>query len=535
MGEQIGPYTVVEELRRGGMARTLLCRAPDQRLVVIKLPLHHDAGLFARLRDEHRVGRRVRHPHLVETIECLEYQGSPALVLAYVKGVPLADLHRSGSVPTASIARIGAQIASGLDALHGATGDDGRPLGIVHRDISSGNVLVTSSGEACLIDLGIARWDEARSAHTETGSLIGTTRYFAPELLADGTYSTASDVWALACCLVELLRGRPLFEGRTQDVLIAIARYDAPSGIDGLDVHTPLGAVLASALSRDPARRPSPAQMARRLAEVEVEAGGGQADLADLATRALTTGRARRLLRPGTPDGSPGSAPITLGATERLPPTTTMLASRRAFAAGAVGAVVVTGAVIVGLRALAPTPTLLPPMPPPAQPTAPPPTTVIVAADAPPGVPQGVSPPVSPFPPNGASGPWPPPLDQPPRPPTAEPPPDLTLPPRPPGLEAPVGVPVPPRPPRMSPDFERRLAESRSAGMAGQHQRALGLLLGLEREAPDHPLVQRGLGITYTMLGEQGLARQHLIRFVELAPGLPEAERERQRLGLPVR
>lgn len=62
MAEQIGRYTVVEELRRGGMARTLLCRAPDRRLVVVKQPLERDAGLAQRLIDGFRVGRRVRHP-----------------------------------------------------------------------------------------------------------------------------------------------------------------------------------------------------------------------------------------------------------------------------------------------------------------------------------------------------------------------------------------------------------------------------------------------------------------------------------------
>ncbi len=296
MTEQIGEYTVVEALRQGGMARTVLARAPDQSLVVIKIPLQDDAGLFARLRDEHRVGSRVRHPHLVRTLGLIDCQGRPALVLNHIKGVPLNDLRFAGPIPEAGVATIGAQIASALAALHGAVDDDGRPLGIVHRDVSSGNILVSASGSACLIDLGIARWDELRSAHTETGALIGTVRYFAPEILEAGNASPASDVWALACCLAELFLDRAVFSGRTQEVLVAISRFTTPDEILGASLKTPLGRILATGLVRDPNARPTPAEFGAALQAYAAQSGGdaGLADLRDLVARAITHARAKR-------------------------------------------------------------------------------------------------------------------------------------------------------------------------------------------------------------------------------------------------
>src|SRR5256885_7962015 len=102
------------------MARALLCRAPDGRLVVAKLPIERDEKLFARMRDEARVGTRVVHEHLVDTLDLVEHDGKPALVVGYVEGASMNELRADGPLPPAAVARVGWQIASCLHALHEA-------------------------------------------------------------------------------------------------------------------------------------------------------------------------------------------------------------------------------------------------------------------------------------------------------------------------------------------------------------------------------------------------------------------------------
>src|SRR5689334_1013532 len=93
---RIGRYDVVREIRSGGMARAMLCRADDGGFVVAKVPIEDDAMLFARMRDEARVGQRLRHPHLVETIELVTNDdGRPVLVVGFVKGASLNDVRRT--------------------------------------------------------------------------------------------------------------------------------------------------------------------------------------------------------------------------------------------------------------------------------------------------------------------------------------------------------------------------------------------------------------------------------------------------------
>src|SRR5438552_3119153 len=137
----LGPYEVMRELQSGGMARAVLCRAPSGRLVVAKVPLQDHTDLFARLRDEARVGSRVAHEHLIETLVLFEEAGRPVLIVGYVEGTSMNELCAK-ALPPACVARIGWQIASALRALHEATDDQGAPLRVVHRDVSGGNILV---------------------------------------------------------------------------------------------------------------------------------------------------------------------------------------------------------------------------------------------------------------------------------------------------------------------------------------------------------------------------------------------------------
>lgn len=215
---RIGRYEVIDEIGAGGMGRVRLARDGGGRLVVLKNALRDDDDDDERLRDEARVGLRLKHPSLVETLDLFEVKDSkgrsrPFLVTAYVPGVSLIDLRRHGPVDPAVVCRLTRQIAEALDALHDARGDDGRSLGVLHRDVTAGNCLVGHDGRARLIDLGISRSADSQALRTGTGLLRGTLRYLAPELFDGGAYSVQSDIWALGVVMWETLLGRPAITG----------------------------------------------------------------------------------------------------------------------------------------------------------------------------------------------------------------------------------------------------------------------------------------------------------------------------------
>jgi hypothetical protein len=142
-GTLIGSYTVERSLGVGGMSEAILARSPSGRLVVLKKPRGFDPELSARLRDEGRLGSRIFHKYLVETLDCFEHQGTPVLVLGYVEGPTLDELRKRAPLAPVSIARVGCQVAEALGAIHDALGDDGGPLGAIHRDVSARNIVVT--------------------------------------------------------------------------------------------------------------------------------------------------------------------------------------------------------------------------------------------------------------------------------------------------------------------------------------------------------------------------------------------------------
>lgn len=214
----IGQYEVISRLGAGGMGTVVLARAPDGRLVVIKQPHPGDDQLRELLINEARVGLRLRHPNIVETVDFFELEGEVSLVLSYVSGVSLQDLREVGPVPLETICRVGQQICEALDTLHHASDDMGRALNIVHRDVTPGNIMIGHDGDARLIDLGIAKSDDRTMNETQVGFLRGTIRYLAPEIFTSSRYSAQSDMWALGISLLDAALGRPALPGNDPEV-----------------------------------------------------------------------------------------------------------------------------------------------------------------------------------------------------------------------------------------------------------------------------------------------------------------------------
>lgn len=219
--DRVGPYVLVKAIGAGGSARIDLARIDRaynfQRHVVIKRPLEHlrgDPKAAASLRREARIGARLRHPTLVAILDAGIHDGYDYLVLEYVHGGSLRTLMQADAparvhdCPLDAALAIVCDAARGLHAAHELTDEANHPLGLVHRDVSPGNILVGLDGAVKLADFGIAK--ETR-VQTLSGSMHGTVTYMAPEQCRGHAFDRRADVFSLGVILYELVTGTRLF------------------------------------------------------------------------------------------------------------------------------------------------------------------------------------------------------------------------------------------------------------------------------------------------------------------------------------
>jgi serine/threonine protein kinase len=231
-GFTIGRYTLSPPIAAGGMATVSLALQTGgggfSRLVAVKrlLPrLAEEPRFTAMFLDEARLAARVRHPHVIETLDVVTEGDEVAIVLEYVEGDALSALVKGAAalgerLPIDVAASIVAAACRGLHAAHEAKGPDGVPLRIVHRDVSPQNVLVGVDGVPRVADFGIARAN-GRLTQTLEGELKGKPAYMAPEQLRGVDASPQTDVYAAGVVLWELCAGRRLFQARSQGELLA--------------------------------------------------------------------------------------------------------------------------------------------------------------------------------------------------------------------------------------------------------------------------------------------------------------------------
>jgi len=235
----LGPYQLVRRLGRGGMAEVFLAIAHGasgfQREVAIKTLAPEHAGdpeLERALIREATLGGTLRHRNLVaiEGLGCDD--GAYYVVMEYVDRGDLA--HALGGRPLGELLalHVAHELALGLAYLHAATDARGLPLGIVHRDVSPANVLVSSTGDVKLGDFGVAK-ATALADLTAAGTRKGKYAYMSPEQLAGDPLAPASDQFGLAATLVELVTGAPPFAGDTPWAIMEAIRAGA-AVLDGL-------------------------------------------------------------------------------------------------------------------------------------------------------------------------------------------------------------------------------------------------------------------------------------------------------------
>ena len=222
--EAAGRYRIHRRIARGGMAEVfeaaVLGASGFERRVALKrmLPTHDADPSFARMFvDEARIASHLHHANIVAVLDYGVLDGRPFQVLELVDGMDLVGLRRFGEergvpVPEDLALFVCAEIARALDHAHRATDGEGRPLGIVHRDVSPANVLVSWSGDVKLSDFGIAFAHE-RDEVTHGGVTKGKLSYMSPEQATGGEVDGRTDVFALGCVLHALLAGRSPLTG----------------------------------------------------------------------------------------------------------------------------------------------------------------------------------------------------------------------------------------------------------------------------------------------------------------------------------
>jgi eukaryotic-like serine/threonine-protein kinase len=265
---RLGPYELLRRIATGGMAEVYLARRGGphgfQKIVAVKriLPQYsRDADFVAMFVDEARVCARLGHPNIVQVFDFGEQDGELYMAMEYVDGTTGARLIRAAAanneeLPLDVSLYVTLSLLHALEYAHSARDDGGKPLSLVHRDVSPGNVLIDRSGAVKLTDFGIARAAEIER-RTDAGQLKGKLGYMSPEQVVGRELDARSDIFTVGIVLAEMLILRPLFSGGKElDVLLRIRDADV-SVIDRAGARVPddVRAVLFRALSRDPALR----------------------------------------------------------------------------------------------------------------------------------------------------------------------------------------------------------------------------------------------------------------------------------------
>jgi eukaryotic-like serine/threonine-protein kinase len=266
-GEQIGPYTILEFLRAGGMGEVY--KARDTRLdrtVAIKfLPsvLAGDAAALNRFQREARAASALNHPRICTIHDLGDYQGRPFFVMEFLEGQPLNERIDGKPLPVPELVDFAVQVCDALQAAHAK--------GIIHRDIKPANIFVTASGQVKILDFGLAKLvTESHSAstivtvseteiissamtQTRPGRLMGTPAYLSPEQARAEEVDARTDIFSFGLVLYEMATGRPAFRGQTWGELIDAILHETPAKPSALNPAVPgnLERIILKALEKE--------------------------------------------------------------------------------------------------------------------------------------------------------------------------------------------------------------------------------------------------------------------------------------------
>jgi serine/threonine-protein kinase len=341
IGKRIGPYEIVEELGKGGMATVYRAYHPQMdRFVAVKIihrALASDQAGIERFRREARLISRLEHPHLLPVYDYSPDHDPPYIVMRYLEGGTLKDvLDEHTTLPLNEIAHLMKQVCGAMDYAH--------RQGVVHRDLKPSNIMVDRDGNAFVADFGIARINDGQGM-TQTGFTVGTPGYMSPEQgMGSASIDLRADVYALGVMVFEMATGQVPYTGETPlQTLFKHIQDPIPSAVALNPTLPPIfDQLIATAMAKDASQR---YQTAGKFAEALMNLAGNAANatpqqLQTAAMQAFDTVQARRQSdpdeintlmqqfaqdRPAKPPTVPAKPPTqgTRGSMEDLPTTKT--------------------------------------------------------------------------------------------------------------------------------------------------------------------------------------------------------------------
>ncbi len=268
-----GPYQLLEKLGAGTTSRVYRATRPpapaEMALKIFSRIAEREDPWLKRFQREAHVLRQLQHRNIVACLDFGEQDGTWFIAMELVRGHPLRSL-AAGRSTASLLARLGAQVASGLAAAH--------RLGLIHRDLKPENLMLTADGIVKILDLGLARPIDPASPRlpehlldvTTTNMVVGTPRYMSPEQSRGEELTPATDLFCLGLCLFEVASGRhPFAADSPQEVLFAIRQTPAPPLARWRpDLPAELAHLIAALLAKDPQDRPPAAEVFLRLKEL---------------------------------------------------------------------------------------------------------------------------------------------------------------------------------------------------------------------------------------------------------------------------
>ena len=264
-----GRYEILAVLGEGGMGVVYKARDIELDDVValkmLKAAALLDGEQLERLKSEIKLARRITHPNVLRTFDFGESEGRPYISMEYVRGMTLRYLLRqAGRIPYSAGLRIARQLAAGLGAAHA--------VGVLHRDIKPENLILEASGNAKLMDFGIARpLRRSEPGQTQPGMYVGTPNYSAPEQLAGDEVDQRADIYASGVLLCEMFCGKLPYGGQnTMEIYLAQMQGEPVRPSEHWpEIPPALEAAILRCIERDPARRYQDAEaLAQALAEL---------------------------------------------------------------------------------------------------------------------------------------------------------------------------------------------------------------------------------------------------------------------------
>ena len=261
-----GKYLLLDKIATGGMAELYRAKITGvqgfEKLIAIKKILPHlaqEEDLVECFIDEAKLAALLNHQNIVQIYDFGSLEGTYYIAMQYLFG---KDLRRVLTQAEKKGIKIGVEyalyivsrICSGLEYAHNLKDFQGKPLQLIHRDISPQNILISYEGDVKVVDFGIAK-AAARSTLTQAGMIKGKVAYMSPEQAGGQTIDYRSDIFSVGILLYELITGRRMFQGETMEVLSKVreARYDQPETI--VELPDKIISVTHKALSKDPDQR----------------------------------------------------------------------------------------------------------------------------------------------------------------------------------------------------------------------------------------------------------------------------------------